>query len=113
MEATATARYQSVSPRKARRALQGLRGLPVSEAEARLRVAPGVIAKMVAKVLQSAVANAENNLELDADDLVVARAYVDKGPVTKRLQPRARGRADILTKRTSHITVVVGERAGR
>ncbi|MGH2403667.1 MAG: 50S ribosomal protein L22 [bacterium] len=113
MEARATARHQQVSPLKVRRALAGLRGMPVGEAAARLRMAPGVISKAVAKVLKSAVANAENNYELDADDLIVARAYVDRGPVAKRVTPRARGRADVLLKRSSHITVVVGERPGR
>jgi large subunit ribosomal protein L22 len=64
----------------------------------------------VAKALKSAVANAENNLELDRNELVVARAYVDKGPSVKRLQPRARGRADVIAKRSSHVTIVVAER---
>ncbi len=113
MEVKATAKYISISPLKVRRALAGLRGLPVAEAGARLRFAPDVASKAVAKVLKSAVANAENNHELDADDLVVARAYADRAPITKRVTPRARGRADVITKRSSHITVVVGERAGR
>ena len=113
MEAKATARYISISPLKVRRALEGLRGLPVAEADARLRVARGVTSKAVAKVLKSAVANAENNYDLAAADLIVARAYADRGPVAKRVTPRARGRADVLKKRSSHITVVVGERSGR
>ena len=71
---------------------------------------PSRTAQVVAKALKSAVANAENNLELDRDALVVARAYVDKGPSVKRLQPRARGRADVIAKRSSHVTVVVAER---
>jgi len=113
MEVKATAKYISLSPLKVRRALAGLRGLPVAEAEARLRFSHGVAFKVVAKVLKSAVANAENNHELDADDLIVARAYADRAPITKRVTARARGRADVITKRSSHITVVVGERAGR
>jgi large subunit ribosomal protein L22 len=113
MEVKATAKYISLSPTKVRRALVGLRGLPVAEAEARLRFSPGVAFKAVAKVLKSAVANAENNHELDADDLIIARAYADRAPITKRVTARARGRADVITKRSSHITVVVGERAGR
>lgn len=113
MEARATAKYQQLSPLKVRRTLVGLRGMPVDEAAARLRMAPDQASKAVAKVLKSAVANAENNYELDADDLIVARVYVDRGPVAKRVTPRARGRADVLVKRSSHITVVVGERTGR
>jgi large subunit ribosomal protein L22 len=113
MEVKATARYVRVSPRKVRRVLEGLRGLPVREAQARLQAVPGITAKTVVKVLKSAVANAENNYELDPDDLVVARAYADRGPVIKRLVPRARGRADIAVRPSSHITIVVGERATR
>lgn len=113
MEVKATAKYISMSPLKVRRALAGLRGLQVDEAQARLRAAPDLASKAVAKVLKSAVANAENNHELDPDGLVVARAYADRGPVAKRVTSRARGRADTITKRSSHITVVVGERTGR
>jgi large subunit ribosomal protein L22 len=113
MDVKATARYVTISPLKVRRVLAGLRGLPVDEAAARLRAAPGEASRVVAKVLKSAVANAENNHELDPDDLVVARAYADRAPVAKRVTPRARGRADVVQKRSSHITVVVGERAGR
>ncbi|MBM3469575.1 MAG: 50S ribosomal protein L22 [Armatimonadetes bacterium] len=113
MEVKAIAKYVSISPLKARRAMAVLRGLPVREAEARLRAAPDLTSKAVAKVLKSAVANAESNHEMDADDLIVVRTYADRAPVTKRVTPRARGRADIITKRSSHITVVVGERAGR
>ncbi len=72
---------------------------------------PARFAQVVAKALKSAVANAENNLELDPDELVVARAYVDKGPSVKRLRPRARGRADVIMKRSSHVTVVVAEKS--
>ncbi|MDQ7857601.1 MAG: 50S ribosomal protein L22 [Armatimonadota bacterium] len=113
MEVRATAKYVTISPLKVRRALDGLRGLPVDEAEARLRAAPGEAPRAVAKVLRSAVANAENNHELDRDALIVARAYADRAPVAKRVIPRARGRADVIQKRSSHITVVVGERTGR
>src|SRR5574341_1716372 len=112
MEVKAVAKHVSISPLKVRRALAGLRGLPVAEAEARLRIAPDLASKAVAKVLKSAVANAENNHELDADELVVTRAFADRAPVAKRVVPRARGRADVIRKRSSHITVVVGERPG-
>jgi large subunit ribosomal protein L22 len=113
MEVRATARYMTISPLKVRRALAGLRGMRVAEAEARLRAGRDQASRAVAKVLKSAVANAENNHELDPDDLVIARVFADRGPVAKRVVPRARGRADIVQKRSSHITVVVGERAGR
>ncbi len=113
MEAKAIARYMSISPLKVRRALAALRGLPVREAEARLRAAPDMASRAVVKVLKSAVANAESNHEMDAEDLIVVRTYADRAPVTKRVTPRARGRADVITKRSSHITVVVGERTGR
>jgi large subunit ribosomal protein L22 len=113
MEVRATAKYVTISPLKVRRALAGLRGLPVDEAAARLRAAPGEASRAVAKVLRSAVANAENTHELDREALIVARAYADRAPVAKRVIPRARGRADIVQKRSSHITVVVGERTGR
>jgi large subunit ribosomal protein L22 len=113
MEVKATARYVTISPLKVRRVLAGLRGLAIDEAAARLRAAPGEASRAVAKVLKSAVANAENNHELDPDALVVARVYADRAPVAKRVVPRARGRADIIQKRSSHITVVVGERAGQ
>jgi large subunit ribosomal protein L22 len=113
MEVKATAKYVTISPLKVRRALTGLRGMPVAEAQARLTAAPDQASRAVAKVLKSAVANAESNHELDPDDLVVARAFADRAPVAKRVTPRARGRADVIQKRSSHITVVVGERAGR
>jgi len=109
MEARAVARYVRLSPKKVQRVVQVIRGRPVAEAEAVLRFLPSRAARVVAKVLRSAVANAENNLDLDRSALVVARAFVDRGPSVKRVQPRARGRADILTRRSSHITVVVSD----
>lgn len=110
MEARAIAKYIRLSPLKVRRVAQMIRGQGVRDAQTMLRFTPTRAARVVEKVLKSAVANAENNYDLDRDDLVVARAFVDKGPSTKRVQPRARGRADVITKRSSHITVVVGER---
>jgi len=110
MEAKAVARYVRISPFKVQRVVEAIRGRPVREAQALLAHMPGRTAQVVAKVLNSAAANAENNLELDRDLLVVARAFVDRGPSAKRLQPRARGRADVITKRSSHVTVVVAER---
>lgn len=110
MEAKAIAKYIRVSPFKLQRVAQAIRGRPVREAEAILAYMPSRTAQVVAKALKSAVANAENNLEMDRNDLVVARAYVDKGPSVKRLQPRARGRADVIARRSSHVTVIVAER---
>jgi len=110
MEAKAIARYVRISPFKVQRIVEAIRGRPVREAQAMLAYMPSRTAQVVAKVLSSAVANAENNLELDRDSLVVARAFVDKGPSAKRVQARARGRADVITKRSSHVTVVVAEK---
>ncbi len=110
MEARAVARYLRLSPPKVQRVTAMIRGRPVDEAQALLRFTPNRAARAVEKVLKSAVANAENNYDLARDDLIVARAFVDKGPSTKRVQARARGRADVITKRTSHITVIVAER---
>jgi large subunit ribosomal protein L22 len=110
MEAKAVARYIRISPFKLQRVAQAIRGRTVREAEAMLAYMPSRTAQVMAKALKSAVANAENNLELDRGDLIVARAYVDKGPSVKRMQPRARGRADVITKRSSHVTVVVAEK---
>ena len=77
-----------------------------------LRFTSSRAARAVEKVLKSAVANAENNLELDRETLKVSRAYADEGPSTKRVHPRARGRADIITRRSSHVTVIVAESGG-
>lgn len=111
MEAKATARYVRISPLKARRVAREIRGRPVTEAQAVLKFLPHRAARVLEKTLKSAVANAENNLELNREHLIVTRAYVDKGPSTRRVQPRARGRMDSLVKRSSHVTVVVGEKA--
>ncbi|MFS8492553.1 MAG: 50S ribosomal protein L22 [Limnochorda sp.] len=110
VEARATARYQRISPYKARLAANLIRGRSVQEAEAILRFTPKKAAALFAKVLRSAVANAENNLNLDRRRLVVSQAYVDEGPTLKRIRPRARGMAHRIRKRTSHITVVVSEK---
>ncbi len=106
----ATAKYVRVSPRKAGDVARLIRGKKVSEAKAILSLTPRAAAKLVGKVLDSAVANAENNHDLDADDLYVVQAYVDGGPTLKRFRPRAMGRASRIRKRTSHITVCVDEK---
>ncbi len=108
--ARAVARYVRISPRKARRVVDLIRGLPAGEALALLRFAPQAASEPVGKVLASAVANAEHNERLETDTLFVSQAYVDEGPTLKRFRPRAQGRAYRIRKRTSHITVVVEPR---
>ncbi len=111
MEAKAVARHVRIAPRKVRPIVSMIAGKSVDDALAVLQFAPNRAARAVAKVLKSAAANAEHNLDLAHDTLHVARAYVDSGPSTRRLQARARGRADVVKKRSSHITVIVAERA--
>jgi large subunit ribosomal protein L22 len=106
----ATAKYVRVSPRKAGDMARLIRGKRVADAKAILALSPRAAAKLVGKVLDSAVANAENNHDLDADDLYVVQAYVNGGPTLKRFRPRAMGRASRIRKRTSHITVSVDEK---
>ena len=108
--AKATARFVRVTPMKARRVLDLIRGKNVDEALDILRFAPQSASEPVYKVLASAVANAENNQDLDRRTLVVATAFADEGPTLKRFQPRAQGRAFRIRTRTSHITVVVESR---
>ena len=112
MEAREVARYVRVAPRKARLVVDLIRGKSVDDARAILRFSPRAAAEVVEKVLNSAVANAERNLHVKSEDLVVASTFVDEGPTLKRIQPRAMGRAFRINKRTSHITVVVGQREG-
>ncbi|GAA3803778.1 50S ribosomal protein L22 [Nocardioides panacisoli] len=105
--AFATARFQRITPMKARRVVDLVRGLPVDEALALLQFAPQSASQTVYKVLESAIANAETTEGLNAADLVVAAGRVDEGPTMKRWRPRAQGRATRINKRTSHITLVV------
>ncbi|HEY3693257.1 MAG: large subunit ribosomal protein [Pseudonocardiales bacterium] len=105
--AVARARYVRVTPMKARRVVELIQGRSAQEALAVLQFAPQAASALVSKVLASAVANAQNNLQLDPDTLVVYRAFVDEGPTLKRFRPRAQGRAYRIRKRTSHITVEV------
>jgi large subunit ribosomal protein L22 len=105
--AFASARYVRVTPMKARRVVDLVRGLPVDQALATLEFAPQAAAETVHKVLRSAVANAETTEGLDTHDLVVSVAHVDEGPTMKRWRPRAQGRATRINKRTSHITLAV------
>lgn len=111
MEAKAIAKYVRMSSRKIGVVLDLIRGKNVNEAFAILKYTPKDAADVVYKVLKSAVANAENNLSLDLNRLYVAEAYACQGPSLKRFQPHAQGRAFRILKRTSHVTLVVKERA--
>ena len=111
--ATAVARFVRVSPTKARRVIDLVRGKSVTEALDILRWAPQDASEPVAKVIASAAANAQNNEGLDPSTLVVATVYADGGPTAKRIRPRAQGRAFRIRKRTSHITVIVESRPSR
>ena len=107
IRARAVARYVHMSPTKVRRVVALIKGRPLQEALDILRFSPQAAAQPLFKVVASAAANAENNLDLDRDTLVVAAAYADEGPTLKRIRPRAQGRAYRIRKRTSHITVEV------
>ncbi|MDR3271509.1 MAG: 50S ribosomal protein L22 [Peptococcaceae bacterium] len=109
-EARAVAKFIRVSPRKTRQVVDLIRGKQVNQALAILKFTPHGSVESVTKVLKSAIANAEHNLNLNVDDLYVSQIFVDQGPSMKRIKPRAMGRADRIVKRTSHITVVVGEK---
>ena len=110
MEARAKARFVRVTPRKARRVVDLIRGLPAEQAQAVLTFAPQAASDPVGKVLASAIANAEQTGQAGASALVVSRAWVDEGPTMKRFRPRAQGRGYRINKRTSHITVIVSDR---
>jgi len=105
--AFASARFVRITPMKARRVVDLVRGVPVEQALSILEFAPQAAAETVHKVLRSAVANAETTEGLDTHDLVVSVAHVDVGPTMKRWRPRAQGRATRINKRTSHITLCV------
>ena len=105
--AFASARYQRITPMKARRVVDLIRGLQVDEALTILQFAPQAASETVSKVLESAIANAETTEGLSRGELVVTVAQVDEGPTMKRWRPRAQGRATRINKRTSHITLAV------
>ena len=111
--AVAKARFVRVSPRKARRVIDLVRGKTVLDALDILRWAPQAASEPVAKVIASAAANAQNNNGLDPATLVVATVYADEGPTAKRIRPRAQGRAFRIRRRTSHITVVLESRPAK
>jgi large subunit ribosomal protein L22 len=110
METRAVARYVRITPRKARRVVDLIRGLPAPEAQAVLKFAPQAASDPIGKVLASAIANAGYVHQVDADSLVVRAAWVDEGPTfPPRFRPRAQGRGYRIDKRTSHITVIVSD----
>jgi large subunit ribosomal protein L22 len=107
LRARASARYVRMTPMKVRRVVDLIRGMEAREALSVLQFAPQAASEPVSKVLASAMANAEHNLQLDPESLIVTVAYVDEGPTLKRFRPRAQGRAYRIRKRTSHITIEV------
>ena len=110
--AKAVARHIRMSPRKARLVVDLIRGKGLPEARSILKFINKRAAEPIVKVLESATANAINNYDMLEDELKVVAAFVDEGPSIKRMLPRARGRADMIKKRTSHITIIVGENNG-
>ena len=110
MAATARTRYARISAQKARLVVDLIRGRKVEDALSTLDYTPKKAARIIAKTLRSAAANAENNHDLDVDRLYVTQAFVDEGPTQKRILPRAQGRASRIFKRTSHVTVVVDQK---
>jgi len=110
MEVKAIVKNTGIPPRKARMYIDMVRGRGVEEALTVLKFAPSPIARVVAKVVKSAVANAENNFQLDPADLKVVRIFVDGATTQKRFRARSKGRASPILKRSSHITVVVADR---
>ena len=112
MEVRAVAKDTGISPRKVRLLVDMVRGKKVDEALTILRFAPTPTARVVAKVVKSAAANAENNFQMSPSDLKIVNVFADGGRTLKRFRPRARGRANQILKRSSHITVIVAEVEG-
>ncbi len=110
MEAKATLRYIRISPRKVGIVCDLIRGKSVAQANAILALTPKAAAEPLAKLVKSAAANAENNHGMDPEKLYVAETFATPGPIMKRFMPRAKGAANRIDKRTSHVTVVVKER---
>jgi large subunit ribosomal protein L22 len=110
MEMTAKTRFARISPSKVRLVVDMVRGRPVGEARDILALTDKKASALVKKLIESAVANASQNKEIDVDNLYVRRIFVDAGPTWKRFRPRSMGRFNRILKRTSHITVVLDER---
>jgi large subunit ribosomal protein L22 len=110
MESKAVLKHMRVSPRKARLVIDLIRGKGVETALGTLEFNTKAISTPIATLLKSAIANAENNMNLDVDKLYIKSAFVDGGPTMKRMRPRAMGRGNTIRKRTSHITIVLDEK---
>ena len=110
MEARAKVSYARIAPRKVKIVIDLIRNKPVGAAIGILKNTPKAASYIVEKLLNSAIANAENNHNMSADNLYVKEIYANPGPILKRIQPRAQGRAFRINKRTSHITVVLAEK---
>ena len=110
MEARAVAKYIRVSPRKARYLMDQIRGKKIEDALNALSFAPQKSARILIKLINSAVANAEQDSDIDVDNLYIKRVFADEGPMLKRFRPRAMGRATRIRKRTSHLTVILDEK---
>ncbi len=110
MEAKAVGKHLRIAPRKARLVVDEIRGKNAGEAVAILKFTPKRASHYIGKILNSAMANAEHNYDMDVNNIYVAEVYVDEGPTLKRFRPRAMGRASKIRKRTSHITVVLREK---
>jgi large subunit ribosomal protein L22 len=110
MESSAVARYVRISPQKARLVMDQVRGKKVDDALNMLKFAPQKGAGLILKLLNSAVANAQQNSDVDVDELYIKRIFADEGPMLKRIMPRASGRATRILKRTSHLTVVLNDK---
>lgn len=112
MQTKSSVKYVRMSPLKVRRVLDQIRGKKALEAQTMLNFLPHASARVLEKILKSAIANAENNHQVPAAKLYVREAFVDQGPTLKRFQPHAQGRAFPIKKRTSHITIVVSDTTG-
>lgn len=112
MEARAHARFVRIAPRKVRMVMDLIRGKKLEEALAILKFTPRSASKVLEKLLLSAAANAQNNNDMDRESLYVAKCYADQGPTLKRFRPRAQGRAAMIRKKTSHITIILEEKEG-
>lgn len=111
MEARAIAKYLKCSPQKTRLVVDLIRGKKVDEAVTILNFCRKAVSRDVMKVLKSAIANAENTKKLDVDSLFVTSAFVDPGPTIKRMHAKAMGRGAVIRRRSSHVTIVVGEKS--
>jgi large subunit ribosomal protein L22 len=113
MQTKSSVKYVRMSPLKVRRVMDQIRGKKALEAQTMLNFLPHASARVLEKILRSAIANAEHNHKVPAAQLIVKEVYVDQGPTLKRFQPHAQGRAFPIKKRTSHIVIVVGDKPGQ